>query len=1069
MSQSRRLHIRDRKSKLEYLIDCGSDLSVLPPNFSRYYHAKGKHKPIFALFGANNGKIKAYGYETLTVDLGFQTTFQWPFIIADVDRPIIGADFLYEHDLITDLRRRRLLKGNELPVSGVIRTTNTPSIHVLSTADDKYAELLKSYPALFRPAPFQEQPKHNVIHHIETTGPPVYSRPRRLRPDLYRRAKHEFNEMLKLGIVRYSKSPWASPLLVREKPDNSIRPCTDFRGLNGKTPLDQYPLPNLNDVPAKLTKAIMFTVIDLVKAFYHIPINPADIEKTATTTPFGLFEYLRMPFGLKNAPKTYQRFMDEIFRDFDFVTCYMDDILIYSESEEQHTEHLNKVLARLCEYGLTINPAKCQLGKPEVTFLGRQISAEGIVPKKENIERILKLPEPKNVHQLRRTIGSFSFYHDHIPGIATLLAPLNEMIKGHPKKRDKTPIVWNDTARDAFEQCKKLLANSTRLAIPDISLPLTLTTDASETGIGAVLEQIRPNGTVEPLGFYSAKLDEREQRYPTYDRELLAIYKGLQHFRHLVEGHPNFTIYTDHQPLTYPFTKKGVSNKRYNARRAAHLDEITQITSNIKHISGKSNIVADMLSRIEEISAPINLADIAHAQILCPHLQKWKAGTTEPPFPLKGYLLQDTENPTIWCFAENDGKPRPYLPENLRFDIFKQLHNLSHPGPNSTLRLLKKRYIWPGMRKQVREWTKSCDLCQKTKVTRHTKAQYTPFPPSEKFDRVHLDIVGHFSESHGQKYLLTMIDRYSRWIEIIPIPNIRAETVVKAFFENWIARYGVPNIITTDRGTQFTSELHQAFISLLGAQHITTTAYHPQCNGIIERLHRRLKEALRCHTSTWSEALPVVLLGLRAACREDFPYSPAEAMFGKSIRLPGEFLRETDHTTALPLPAYIEKLKTTFKSFRPAPFTHHTAKNFFIHPDLHSAARVYLRTDRAKSPLEFSYTGPYEVIKRTPKVFTLKINGELKTVTIDRLKPAFYMDTEKTEHITLSNNSVNNSTKTNWKDIQNELPYGNDMAPPCIRTRSGRISKAPDRYIASVKCKSVSWAKDLETVHILQN
>ncbi|XP_065213391.1 uncharacterized protein LOC135840687 isoform X1 [Planococcus citri] len=1085
-SSSRRLHVRDLTTKHEFLIDSGSDFSVLPPRYSRFNGTnKSKLTPIFSVFGANNSRIDTYGYETRKIDLGLSKKFEWTFIIADVDRPIIGADFLYEFNLIPDLRLQKLIESGQHTVKCTSKKPRTSGVHIISQPDDAYSQLLAKYPSLIRPAPFLETPKHPVEHYIETTGPPVFAKPRRLRHEMFVRAKKEFDEMLRLGIVRRSKSPWASPLLLREKGANELRPCGDYRQLNTITTPDRYPLPNMNDVPPKIQHAKLFSVIDLVKAFHHIPVRECDIEKTAVTTPFGLFEYLRMPFGLRNAPQTYQRFMDAMFRDFDFVICYLDDILIFSANEEEHLRHLEMVLKRLHEYGLTINPRKCQLGKTKVKFLGHDVSAEGFEPTESNVERILKLPLPQNVHELRRAIGSFSFYRAHMPNIASLLAPLNDMIKGHPKKRDKTPVNWTEDTKKAFEECKKLLASATQLAVPNFSCPFMLTTDASDIAIGAVLEQMRPDGTIEPLGFFSQKLTEPQQRYPVYDRELLAIYEAVQHFRHLIEGHPDFTVYTDHQPLTFAYTKQPISNKRYNARRAAHLDSIAQLTTNIKYVAGKANIVADMLSRINSISASVTPEEIAQAQNTCPELQAWKNGTSLIPLKLSGYLLPD--GTSIWCHEnENNGPKQMYVPSTLRMKVFQQVHDLSHPGPKATLNLVKKRYIWPGINQDVRLWAKACQPCQKNKTSRHTHSPYQPLPLSDKLDHVHIDIVGPLAESNGKKYLLTMIDRFSRWCEYIPIRNIEAETVARKFFEEWVCRYGVPKQVTTDRGTQFTSALHGELIALLGADHITTTAYHPSANGIIERTHRRLKQALRCHKKTWTEALPVVLLGFRSVCREDFPYSPAEALFGQSLRLPGEFFETHTTTSTLPLPAYIDQLKTWFKEFRPCPAEHKTSRSFFVHKDLNTCTKVYIRVDKARKPLDCVYEGPYPVIQRHNKYFILDVNGKQNTVSIDRLKPAYFFmappnETEDIKNIPLHNNEaanipwstlpyeVDNSLSTqSVADKGNKTPI--NISSNSTYTRAGRLVQAPSRlgYLNSLTknhARHLSWATTLVTIY----
>lgn len=1036
-------------------------------------------KPAFSLYSANGNHIRTYGYEPRYVDFGFAQPFLWNFIVADVDRPIIGADFLYHYDLLVDLRKRHLLKGTATSDEGNVYATHVQQISMVNTTRTltRFEEILKNFPSLIRPSPFLEKPKHDVSHFIETTGPPLYTKPRRLRREIMLRAKKEFYEQQNLGILRLSNSPWASPLLIRPKTNpNEIRICGDYRDLNTVTIPDRYPLPNMNDVASQLEGAKIFSVIDVIKAFHHIPVHPPHIPKTAITTHFGLWEYVRMPNGLRNAPATYQRFMQAIFGDLEYIFVYIDDILIYSRSSKEHEQHLKTVLERLCQNGLTINPSKCQLGTGTVRFLGHEITPNGIAVLPTKIQRMINMPAPATIAQLRRVIGSFNYYRDHIPHAADLLAPLNEMLKGHTKKRDKTPIGWIPETTAAFEKCRAALANTARLAFPKNNCSLKLTTDASDIAIGAVLEQILPDDTIEPLGFFSKKLDERQRKYPTYDRELLAIYEALQYFRHLVEGHPDFVIYTDHKPLTYAFEKpqKNKINRRYNSRRTTQLDEIAQITTNIKHISGSANVVADMLSRVEVVSAPVSEKEIATAQAECPEMNAWRTGEHDLPFSLTGKKLPNTE--LILWYNTTGKKPRIYVPASLRKAVFKQQHDLSHPGPNPTLRLLQDRYIWPSINKDVRNWAKTCIPCQRNKTSRHTRSALQQFPRTEKFDKVHVDIVGPLPETKDGKYLLTMIDRYSRWVEFVPIHDQTADTVARTFIREWISRYGVPNCVTTDRGTQFTSDLHAELLRLMGAEHITTTAYHPQANGIIERTHRRLKEALKCHGGNWSDALPIVLLGLRSTCRNDYPYSPAEVMFGKTLRLPGEFFEETPNT-ATPLHEYVQSLKTAFKKLQPAPFNHKTKQKIFVHPQLFDSKKVFVRVDRAKKPLESTYEGPYKVLKRSNKYFELEINEKKVTVSIDRLKPAFFIDESKENYATVEKCEKTNTpnSKELWDTLpaadalcnaESIIPTNEKMPQPVTTTRAGRSIIKPKRYLDALTHtptrKSVRWAICLE-------
>ena len=1108
-SDSYLLFVTDIERNEKWLVDGGALLSIVPPTPQQ--RLKGPND--IKLKAANGSDILCFGSLQRTITIG-TTVFPFEFIIADVQTRILGADFLAKNALAPNHRDAHLinlLDYSTLPAEHARGFTSAP-INFVNQSDDPYYKLLDQYPEICTPTFTIKQPQHEVRHHIPTEGSPVQARARRLDPEKLAVAKAELEKLVDLGVCYRGKSKWSSPLLVTTKPNGDWCVCGDYRRLNNLTKDDRYPVRSLMDFTVDLHGKSIFSKIDLMKGYHQIPVAEEDVRKTAVITPFGLFIFPRCPFGLKNAGQDFQRLMDAILGDLPRVYVYIDDILVASETVEQHISDLNEVFKTLSANGLVIQRSKCVLGASSLEFLGYQVDASGISPLPNRVEAIRATTPPTTVKELQRFLGMLGYYRRFIPKAASHLYHLFEALKGKPKL-----LAWTPDCQKSFDATKEALARATLLFHPRPGATLALTTDASDTAVGGVLEQRGPLGW-EPLAFYSSKLKPNEQLWPPYDRELLGAFKGIRHFRDLIEGRA-FTLYTDHQSLIPSLSKK---SDPQTARQTYQLSCISEYTTDIRYVQGKANLVADALSRpnevIPDISAALGLSTQQQQQqqqeqaatlptlpelltTACPgtsptHYDSKTASSTsssiprsaaavaadEPLRPQQIQTATNSETVSPTCTASIDsigaqanhkatsnlkreaavsdlsivvnsigemgidwneiarqqpldpefrrlredsrsglnfmstcignrnlivdisnGPARPYIPFASRRRVFDVFHGLGHPGVERTRQSISAKVVWPSMRQDVTKWARECLQCQQAKVTRHTTPPIGEFQvPNRRFQHLNLDLVT-LPESNGFRYLLTAVDRFSRWPIAVPIVDMTSESVIDAFTHGWIQHFGVPTTITTDRGGQFLSTLFTQLTKTWGIKCITTAPYHPEANGMVERFHSRLKEGLIAlgadSPQDWFWRLPCVLLAIRTTLKPDLGASPADLVYGEQLAVPGESLPNNpvnDKQLSRQRAEALANVRVEVARLQPVQTSAHRRPLVHIPQELGSCTHIFVRRGGAANPaLSSPYVGPFRVVSRDDTNFIIAVPGRPnETVSINRVKPCFSSEDE---------------------------------------------------------------------------
>ena len=481
-------------------------------------------------------------------------------------------------------------------------------------------------------------------------------------------------------------------------------------------------------------------------------------------------------------------------------------------------------------------------------------------------------------------------------------------------------------ADSAFNCSKDALAAASLLYHPQLEAPTCIIVDASDRAVGAVLQQ-QIDSIWCPIAYFSRKLRPAERKYSTFDRELLAAYLAIRHFRHFVEGR-QFHVLTDHKPPTFTLSSQ---SHNHSPRQVRHLDFIAQFTSDIRYIQGTANTAANALSRVEvdalhTAPSTIDFKAMAEAQQTDPSQDGATQSLTLSRIPLPACDV------TLLCDTST-GTPRPLVPAQFRRQVFDTLHSLSHPGVRATQRLISYRYVWPGMNKEVREWTRTCLQCQRAKIQHHTSTPIGQFPPPDaRFAHVHIDLVGPLPPCKGFTYLLTCVDRFTRWPEVIPLTDMTAASVAQAFLSGWIARFGVPASLTTDRGSQFESDLWRQLMCLLGSNRIRTTAYHPAANGLDGALPPAAQGQphVSSHPPSVGRGPPHV--------KEDLGCCTAELVYGTTLRIPGEFF---DHVEDIPDPlSYVSRLHGIMQQVHPKQPRHHSQRKAHVSAELDKCTRL---------------------------------------------------------------------------------------------------------------------------------
>jgi len=820
--------------------------------------------------------------------------------------------------------------------------------------------------------------------------------------------KEYIQENLRKKFIRKSKSPAGAPVIFVLKRDGTLRLCVDYRRLNAITIRNSYPIPRINDLMESFKGAMIFTRLDLRSAYNLIRIKEGHEYLTAFRTPLGHFEYLVMPFGLRNAPSVFQRFIHDILNDCIgiFVRVYLDDIIIYSKSLKEHINHVRTVLKILIDNGLYAKLEKCEFHVTETTFLGFTVSNKGLTMDKNKVKSVLDWPSPKNVKELQSFLGLCNFYRKFIKDFAKNMEPLRKLLK------KENPFIWDKSAEDAFQKLKDSFKADDFLIFPDPDKEFIVETDASDFAVGCILSQVSSeDNQLHPVAFHSRSLNKAEANYTIYDKELLAIITAFETWRHHLEGAKfPVQVITDHKNLLY-FKKP----QHLNQRQIRWSLFLSKFDYRIAYRAGSKSGKPDALSRRPDYKSthPVEQQSLINKNAFCcatsDNISKLIKAQKEDQYcqNILSKLRDQSKKLNSSLFTLVEGilhfQKRIIVPSSLRAWILKSFHDAptsGHQGIERTFEKLKRFYWWPNMKKDVSNYVLSCNVCSRSKIRRHKPyGKLIPLPiPTKPWEVIGVDFIVSLPSSQDCTCIMIVSDHLTKMVHLVPCSDVpSADLTAKLLLFQVFKHHGFPKVIVSDHGSQFSSQFWTSLCDAIRAKPRLATAHHQQSNGQVERANAVIEQYLRCYCSSaqneWCYYLPLCEMSYNNSIHKSIGQTPFHANYGFDpncvIDSPPVLLRDTasiltrdwsSHFNALR--QHLIKAKEDFKKY--ADNKKSIGPDFKVN-DLVMLKRYYFTNEPSKK-LSSQYLGPFKIIEKGERM-----NYRLELPENLHLHPVFHI------------------------------------------------------------------------------